>query len=76
MVPSMQLGLIDGNPVRWDDAVVGHIAADERLVPGEVISLGTLAGCCGLEIDRFPQPGDTVRLELDGIGSITNEIAA
>lgn len=58
------------------DEVVGHIAADERLVPGEVISLGTLAGCCGLELDHFLQPGDTVRLELDGIGSLTNTVAA
>lgn len=58
------------------DEVIAHIAADEVLVPGEVISLGTLAGCCGLELDRFLQPGDTVRLELDGIGSLTNLVHA
>jgi 2-keto-4-pentenoate hydratase/2-oxohepta-3-ene-1,7-dioic acid hydratase in catechol pathway len=58
------------------DQIVGHIAADEVLVPGEVISLGTLAGCCGLELDRFLTPGDVVHLELDGIGTLTNVIAA
>lgn len=58
------------------DDVIAHIAADERLVPGEVISLGTLAGCCGLELDRFLQPGDTVRLELDGIATLTNTVQA
>lgn len=58
------------------DEVVGHIAQDEWLVPGEVISLGTLAGCCGLELDRFLEPGDVVRLELDGIGSLTNTVTA
>ncbi|MBJ7472345.1 MAG: fumarylacetoacetate hydrolase family protein, partial [Solirubrobacteraceae bacterium] len=52
------------------DEVIAHIAADERFVPGEVISLGTLAGCCGLELDRFLEPGDTVHLELDGIGGL------
>lgn len=57
------------------DDVIAHIAADEVLVPGEVISLGTLAGCCGLEVDRFLEPGDEVRLELDGIGALTNTIA-
>lgn len=57
------------------DEVIAQIAADEVLVPGEVIALGTLAGCCGLELDRFLQPGDTVRLELDGIGSLTNVVA-
>ena len=57
------------------DEVIAHIAADERLVPGEVISLGTLAGCCGLELDQFLEPGDEVRLELDGIGTLTNRVA-
>ncbi len=58
------------------DDVIAHIAADERLIPGEVISLGTLAGCCGLELDRFLEPGDEVHLELDGVGTLTNRIAA
>ncbi|MEH3053236.1 MAG: fumarylacetoacetate hydrolase family protein [Patulibacter minatonensis] len=58
------------------DEVIAHIAADERLVPGEVISLGTLPGCCGLELDRFLQPGDEVHLELDGVGTLTNTVAA
>lgn len=58
------------------DEIVAHIARDERLLPGEVISLGTLPGCCGLELDRFVQPGDTMRLELDGIGTLTNTVAA
>lgn len=57
------------------DDVIAHIAADERLLPGDVISLGTLAGCCGLELDRFLQPGDTIQLELDGIGTLTNTVA-
>ena len=57
------------------DTVIAHIAADERLVPGEVISLGTLPGCCGLELDRFVEPGDTITLELDGIGTLTNKVA-
>lgn len=57
------------------DEIVAHIARDERLVPGELISLGTLPGCCGLELDRFVQPGDEIVLELDGIGTLTNTVA-
>ncbi|MBO9534684.1 MAG: fumarylacetoacetate hydrolase family protein [Solirubrobacteraceae bacterium] len=57
------------------DEVIAHIAADERLSPGEVISLGTLPGCCGLELDRFVQPGDEMVLELDGVGTLTNTVA-
>ena len=58
------------------DEVIAEIAADEILVPGEVISLGTLAGCCGLELDRFLQPGDEVKLTIDGVGTLTNTVAA
>lgn len=48
----------------------------ERLEPGDVISTGTMPGCCGLEIDRWIQPGQTVELEIDGIGTLTNRIDA
>lgn len=58
------------------DEIVAHIARDERLVPGELISLGTVPGCCGLELDRFVQPGDEISLELDGVGTLTNSVAA
>lgn len=46
----------------------------ERLEPGDVISTGTMPGCCGLEIDRWIQPGQTIELEIDGIGTLTNRI--
>ena len=46
----------------------------ERLEPGDVISTGTMPGCCGLELDRWIQPGQTVELEIDGIGTLANRI--
>lgn len=48
----------------------------ERLEPGDVISTGTMPGCCGLELDRWIQPGQTVSLEIDGIGTLTNRVSA
>ncbi len=48
----------------------------ERLEPGDVISTGTMPGCCGLELDRWIQPGQTVSLEIDGIGTLENRISA
>ena len=33
-----------------------------------------MPGCCGLELDRWIQPGQTVELEIDGIGTLTNRI--
>lgn len=46
-------------------SAVAYAARGERLHPGDVLSSGTLPGLCGLEMRRFPQPGDEVRLELD-----------
>lgn len=57
-------------------AMLAFASAGERLEPGDVISTGTMPGCCGLEIDRWIQPGQTVELEIDGIGTLTNRIDA
>jgi 2-keto-4-pentenoate hydratase/2-oxohepta-3-ene-1,7-dioic acid hydratase in catechol pathway len=34
-----------------------------------------MPGCCGLELDRWIQPGQTVELEIDGIGTLRNRIS-
>jgi 2-keto-4-pentenoate hydratase/2-oxohepta-3-ene-1,7-dioic acid hydratase in catechol pathway len=57
-------------------AMLAYASAGERLEPGDVISTGTMPGCCGLELDRWIQPGQTVELEIDGIGTVTNRIDA
>jgi 2-keto-4-pentenoate hydratase/2-oxohepta-3-ene-1,7-dioic acid hydratase in catechol pathway len=56
--------------------MLAYAAAGERLEPGDVISTGTMPGCCGLELDRWIQPGQTVELEIDGIGTLSNRIGA
>jgi 2-keto-4-pentenoate hydratase/2-oxohepta-3-ene-1,7-dioic acid hydratase in catechol pathway len=45
-------------------------------MPGDVVSTGTMPGCCGLELDRWIRPGQTVELEIDGIGTLTNTVSA
>lgn len=55
-------------------AMLAHAAAGERLEPGDLISTGTMPGCCGLELDRWIRPGQTVELEIDGIGTLSNRI--
>jgi 2-keto-4-pentenoate hydratase/2-oxohepta-3-ene-1,7-dioic acid hydratase in catechol pathway len=56
--------------------MLAYAAAGERLEPGDVISTGTMPGCCGLELDRWIEPGQTVELEIDGIGTLSNRIGA
>lgn len=55
-------------------AMLAYASAGERLEPGDVISTGTMPGCCGLELDRWIQPCQTVELEIDGIGMVSNRI--
>ncbi len=63
------------NPQHTLGAMLAYASAGERLDAGDVISTGTMPGCCGLELDRWIQPGQTIELEIDGIGTLTNPIS-
>lgn len=56
--------------------MLAYASAGERLDAGDVISTGTMPGCCGLELERWPQLGQEIELEIDGIGTLTNRISA
>ena len=55
-------------------AMLAHASAGERLAAGDLFSTGTMPGCCGLELERWLRAGQTVELEIDGIGTLTNRI--
>lgn len=66
----------------WD-ALVAHAAYEEPLVPGDVLTAGTVPGCCATEYfldcgrstdDGLLQPGDVVELEVEGIGTLRNTV--
>lgn len=60
---------------RWSPVdAVGYASRDETLYPGDVLSSGTLPGCCGLEMRRFPRPGDCIDLQIDRIGTLRTEL--
>ena len=56
-------------------AMLAYASAGEKLDAGDVISTGTMPGCCGLELDRWIRPGQTIELQIDGIGTLTNRIS-
>jgi 2-keto-4-pentenoate hydratase/2-oxohepta-3-ene-1,7-dioic acid hydratase in catechol pathway len=56
--------------------LLAYACKGEKLDAGDVLSMGTMPGCCGLELERWIQTGQTVELEIDGIGTLTNRIAA
>jgi 2-keto-4-pentenoate hydratase/2-oxohepta-3-ene-1,7-dioic acid hydratase in catechol pathway len=63
------------NPAHDIGAMLAYASRGERLDAGDVISTGTMPGCCGLELERWVEPGQTVALEIDRIGTLTNRIA-
>jgi len=58
---------------------VSHLSEAFTLEPGDVIATGTPAGI-GASVQPFPEGflkvGDTVRVEIDGIGELRNEVIA
>jgi 2-keto-4-pentenoate hydratase/2-oxohepta-3-ene-1,7-dioic acid hydratase in catechol pathway len=56
--------------------VIAAVSAEQRLQPGDVFGGGTIGRGCGLELDRWIQPGDVVELEVTGIGVLCNTIGA
>jgi fumarylacetoacetate (FAA) hydrolase len=60
----------------WDD-LVAHAGRNTRLVPGDVLGSGTVGTGCILEHGdgRWLRPGDSVELEIDGIGVLHNRVA-
>ena len=54
--------------------MIAWVSRDETLHPGEFLGSGTVGNGCGLELGRWIERGDEVRLEVDGIGALTNRI--
>lgn len=56
------------------DRMIEFASMEETLRPGDLIGSGTVAGGCGLELDRWVKPGDLIELEIDGIGILPNTV--
>jgi 2-keto-4-pentenoate hydratase/2-oxohepta-3-ene-1,7-dioic acid hydratase in catechol pathway len=54
--------------------LVSYTSDEQYVYPGDVIASGTIAGGCGLELDRWIQPGDIIELEVEGIGILRNTV--
>jgi 2-keto-4-pentenoate hydratase/2-oxohepta-3-ene-1,7-dioic acid hydratase in catechol pathway len=56
--------------------VLAWASLHEPVYPGEFFAVGTIGGGCGLELDRWIQPGDVVELEASGVGVLSNPVGA
>lgn len=60
----------------WSEAhLIAYITSRMTLYPGDVIITGTPAGT-GMERQTFLKPGDTVTVEVEGIGTLTTPFKA
>ncbi|MEO0470940.1 MAG: fumarylacetoacetate hydrolase family protein [Bacteroidota bacterium] len=53
---------------------IAYASWEEQLHPGELFGSGTIPGCTGIENGIMLQAGDNIRLEVEGIGSLSNTI--
>jgi 2-keto-4-pentenoate hydratase/2-oxohepta-3-ene-1,7-dioic acid hydratase in catechol pathway len=61
----------------WSPAeLLAYVSIADGLQPGDVIGSGTVGNGSGFEIGRFLQPGDTVELTVEGIGTLRNRLTA
>jgi 2-keto-4-pentenoate hydratase/2-oxohepta-3-ene-1,7-dioic acid hydratase in catechol pathway len=66
------------------EQMIAYVSQSETIYPGEFFGSGTATvpesgknrRCCGLEMDRFLRVGDKVELEVERIGTLTNQIVA
>jgi 2-keto-4-pentenoate hydratase/2-oxohepta-3-ene-1,7-dioic acid hydratase in catechol pathway len=55
--------------------IIATLSAGLTLQPGDVILTGTPAGVgIGFTPPRFLVPGDTVRVEVSGVGALVNTV--
>lgn len=54
--------------------MITHVSRGETIYPGDVFGSGTVGGGCGLEMDRYLNPGDLVELEIQPIGVLRTRV--
>jgi 2-keto-4-pentenoate hydratase/2-oxohepta-3-ene-1,7-dioic acid hydratase in catechol pathway len=54
--------------------ILAYASQDETIHAGEVFGSGTVGNCCGLEIGRFLESGDTIELSVERIGFLSNTV--
>jgi 2-keto-4-pentenoate hydratase/2-oxohepta-3-ene-1,7-dioic acid hydratase in catechol pathway len=54
--------------------IIEFASMDETLYPGDFLGSGTVEHGCGMELNRWIQPGDVIELEVEGIGILRNRV--
>lgn len=61
--------------MRWSfEEMLAIVSEAETVYPGDVYGSGTVSNGCGLEHGRMLQPGETIELAADGLGTLRNPV--
>jgi 2-keto-4-pentenoate hydratase/2-oxohepta-3-ene-1,7-dioic acid hydratase in catechol pathway len=56
------------------EQMIEFLTRDDTIYPGDVIGSGTIGGGCGLELNRWVQPGDVMDLAIEKLGVLRNRV--
>ena len=54
--------------------MVSHVSQEETIYPGDILGSGTFYKGCGLDLDKWIQPQDTIELEVPVLGKLKNKV--
>jgi 2-keto-4-pentenoate hydratase/2-oxohepta-3-ene-1,7-dioic acid hydratase in catechol pathway len=54
--------------------MLSHVSQEETLYPGDVMGSGTFFRGCGLDLERWVNPGDEVELRVEKLGSLRHKV--
>lgn len=61
--------------MHWNfEQMIAFVSQDDTIYPGDILGSGTVGTGCGLELDRWVQPGDVIELEIESIGVLRNRV--
>ena len=65
----------NSSSIYWKfEQMIAFLSRDDMILPGDVIGSGTVGSGCGLELDRWVQPGDVMELTIEKIGTLRNRV--
>ena len=56
--------------------LVAYASDNETLQPGDLLGTGTVSYSCSVDLHKWPQVGQRVRFEVEGIGTLEHAIVA
>ena len=57
----------------WE-RMIEHVSMEETIHPTDILGSGTANKGCGIELNRWIQPGDEIELEIEKVGVLRNRV--